>query len=110
MEVTIRTLRSAEPELDRWLESLPGAEPERRAFAKLHLEFVYQWVVQHQGHPPGAVRVDGVAPPVNWWLFFPGWWMRIAVVDRRRWFRTVARDIVVVLIQAEPPDEPNLAR
>jgi hypothetical protein len=109
MRVSIRTVRSSEPELDRWVDSLPGTEPERRAFARLHLEIVYRWIVEHDGHPPGAIRVTGIAPPVYWWQFFPGWWMRIAIRDHRRWFRTVRRDIVVVIIQDEPPGESNVA-
>jgi hypothetical protein len=72
MRVAVRYLWSTEPELDRWVESLPGAEPERRALARIHLQIVDQWVIDHGGIPPGARRVSRLSPPVYWWEFFPG--------------------------------------
>jgi hypothetical protein len=107
MKVTFRHLRSTRPELDRWVASLPGREPERRAFAKMYLHLIREWLIAHGGHPPGASRVSGIAPPTYWWEFAHGWWLRIAVRDRRRWFRTVARDYVVVAVQDWPPRESS---
>jgi hypothetical protein len=109
MQVTVRYLRSCEPELDRWMDSLPGNDPERRALARMHLALVDQWMIDHDGVPPDAERVPRLSPPVYWWEFFPGWWMRIAVRDRRRWFRRVGRDVVVLGLQDEPPGGPSLA-
>lgn len=75
----------------------------------MHLELIRQWIVDHNGVPPDARRVPRLTPPVYWWGFFPGWWMRFAVRDRRQWFRTVVRDVVIVGLQAEPPGESNFA-
>jgi hypothetical protein len=109
MKIVVRTLRSAEPELDRWVASLPGSDPERRALARMHLENLYQWIEMHRGNPPGAREVPGLSPLSYWWEFFPGWWMRIAVVDQKRWFRVVVRKLLIHAIQDEPPDESNVA-
>jgi len=109
MKIAIRTLRIAEPELDRWVESLPGADPERRELARFHLELVYKWIESHEGSPPGAHRVPGISPPTYWWEFFPGWWMRIAVVDIKRWWRVTERRLLVHGIQDSRPDELSSA-
>jgi hypothetical protein len=103
MRISVRHLQSTRPELDRWAASLPGREPERRAFAKVHLDLIREWLVAHEGRPPGSIRVSGIGPPTYWWQFFPGWWMRIVMIDQRRWFRTVARDLIVVAVQEGRP-------
>jgi len=104
MQIQIRTLRRAEPELDRWVESLPGNEPERRSFAQFHLALVYDWIVTHQGKPPGARQVDGIEPSLYWWEFFLGWWMRFAVRTRTRWWVFHEHDIVIIAVQDSQPD------
>ena len=110
MRVTVRHLWACEPELDRWVESLPGSEPDRRDLARTHLEQVHQWMRDNNGVPPGAIRVPGISPMSYWWEFFPGWWMRFVVRDRRRLWWTVAREVVVLAIQDDPPSPVNFAR
>ena len=56
-----------------------------------------------------AVQVPGVAPAAYWWEFFPGWWMRFAVRDRRRLLWTVAREVIILGIQDDPPSPANFA-
>jgi hypothetical protein len=69
----------------------------------MYLELIRQWIIQHKGIPPGAEQLPGLSPPTYWWEFFPGWWMRFAVVARRKWFRVVAREVLVIGIQNSPP-------
>src|SRR5262249_52515940 len=103
VRIRIRTLWSCEPELDRWVESLPGTDPERRELARTHLELVYRWMEDNGGVPPGAIRIPRLSPPAYWWNFIPGWWMRFAVRDRRRWLRTTVREVLILGVQDEPP-------
>ena len=72
MRVVVRHLWSCEPELDRWVESLPGNDPERRALARMHLELLDQRMIDFVGVPPGAEEVPGLSPRVYWWESFPG--------------------------------------
>jgi hypothetical protein len=90
------------------VESLPGSDPDRRALARMHLELVHQWMEDNGGVPPGAIRLPGLSPPVYWWAFFPGWWMRLAVRDRRRWLRAPVREVLILGVQDEPPEGLSL--
>lgn len=97
-------LAGTEPDLEAWIASLPGTDPERRAFARMYLSFIIDRLKQFRGEVPGATRQQGLDPPLVWWEFHPRWWMTFTFVDRKRWFRPTRRRIVVLTVENEPPD------
>lgn len=104
MRVVVRWLPACHPDLERWVNTLPGADPERREFARLGLLSTEQHLADTRGEPDKARPVPGYRPAVYWLEFHPGWWMRYCVEDRSRWFRSPERLVTVLLVTDQRPD------
>lgn len=103
MTVRVRWLPACDPDLERWVEALPGADPERRELARLGLLGIEQYLADTRGEPPEARPVPNYRPAVYWLEFHHGWWMRYCVEDHRRWFQPPERLVTVLLVTDQPP-------
>jgi hypothetical protein len=117
--IRVRYLPSTRPELDAWVASLPGVEPERRAFAQLYLEAIRQMLVSHneegkepQELNPPARALQGWRPTVYEWPFAHGWFFRFVHIDKRALFGIGplrSRDVIIIKVQEEPlAGEPSV--
>ena len=107
MRVVVRWQESTRPELEQWVQSLPGHDPERRALAQVVLDELEQRLVRAEAIPADAVRVRGLEPPAYWWRAARGLWLRFAVRDTRgRWlslFRVRTRKVTILEMRRDPP-------
>src|SRR4051794_407679 len=93
-------------DLDRWAQSLPGHEPERRHLAQQVLSALLRYLEEKGGPPPDSIRERGVEPPTWWWRWEPHFWIRFCVEDVRTsrlafWKKT--RRITVVRVSPSLP-------
>jgi len=108
VRVIVRWQESTRPELEQWVQSLPGHDPERRGLAQLVIDELEQRIVRANGIPADAVRLQALEPPAYWWRAARGVWLRFAVRDTRgRWFRFFrdrTRKVTILEMRCDPPD------
>jgi hypothetical protein len=107
VRVIVRWQEQTRPELEAWVQSLPGHDPERRALAQLVIEELQNRIRDAKGMPPGAMQVSGLHPPVYWWRAARGIWLRFAVRDaHKRFFGLLGREARKVTILELRRDRP----
>ncbi len=104
MKYVLHYQSSTRSDLERWVSSQPGSEPERRALAKECLNALRAYLIEHRGTPPEAIPVRDLEPPNYWLVFGKGWWMKYCVEIHRRWFCPAIGQITILAIQNESPD------
>jgi hypothetical protein len=107
VRVIVRWQESTRPELEQWVQSLPGHDPERRALAQVVIDALEQQLIRPEGTPTDAVRVRGLEPPVYWWRAGRGLWLRFVVRETRRrrliFFRNRTRKITILEMRRDSP-------
>jgi hypothetical protein len=71
------------PELDRWVESLPGPAADRRRFARQYLAALRHLLIEARGEPADAAPVPGTRPPAYRLHLGRGWHLRFIIRDER---------------------------
>lgn len=81
MRVVIEWSPRTREDIERWIRSLPGEDPNRRTLADWLLVELSQRLLAAGGRPANAISIAGWDPPRYWWEPEPDLWLQISVRD-----------------------------
>jgi hypothetical protein len=109
VRVTIEWHDRTREDVERWVRSLPGHDPERRALANWVLDELIGRLQSLAEIPPGAIEIPGWDPPRYWWRGLPHVWISISIHDEpwslSTFVRGRVRRIMIWRLLRERPDE-----
>ena len=113
MKIIVHWHESTHDDLEQWVRDQPGRDPARRLLTQNSLDELARLLQVTEGAPPDAIRIEGIAPRVYWWMYYDDLWLQYVVRDdKKAWwnpFQKPARRITVLRILRHRPVQFGLS-